>query len=166
MKILWHQMIILIVYSALLFGESDWHPLSLALNLACCLGSWWWILFNFGIITIHPCYITSYSVFTEIFIQFCSSERIIGYRQAVLLLRCCVRRSLVKIAWHKPHEIPNSSNTPIKVSLSSALTISRTLLPHHITGCLPLSVHVRSCSLKHTHTVTCMRPMASSWYSS
>lgn len=146
---------ILIVHSALLFGENDSRPLSLALNLAFYLGSWW-ILFNFGIITIHPYYITSYSVFTEIFFRYCSSEHIVGYRQAVLLLRCCVCRSLVKITWHKPHEIFNSPDTSVKVILWSSPTNSCTLLPHHCTGCSPLFVHVRSCSVKQTHTKTCM----------
>ena len=153
------------MHSALLFGESDSHPLSLVLNLACCLGSWWWILFNFGIITIHPCFVTSYNVFTEIFIWFCSYEQIVSYRQAVLVPHCCVRRSLVNITWqwNKPHEIPNSSDTSIRVSPWSALNNSHTLLPHHFTGCSPLSVHVQSCSVKQTHTKTCMRPTASSW---
>jgi hypothetical protein len=78
-------------------------------------------------------------------------------------------KSLVKIAWHEPKEIPSSMATSLLVILQSALTKSHTF---HITCLFLLNEGYPECSSLFTyvcpslkqwkHSTTCIKPMASS----
>jgi hypothetical protein len=137
-------------------------------------------LFIFRVINTHPCFITIYNVFKEIFICFYTFKQIRGSSAPSSVLSAAVcgmdfagtslkHKSLVKIAWHEPKEIPSSTAASLLVNLQSALTKSHLfhitcpfLLNEGYTECSFLSGDVCPSLKQWKHSTPCIKLMASS----
>lgn len=64
--------------------------------------SLWWSLFRFGVITVHPCFTNSLSLFKESLVCSYTFKKIRGYKQVVLLL-LEYQEPWEKFPWHKSH---------------------------------------------------------------